>query len=285
MVFQDPMTSLNPVKKIGTALTESMRFHLGLNKADGPGAGGRAAHPGRHPRAGAAPRRVPAPALRRHAPAGHDRHRDLLLAEAADRRRADDRARRDRAAPDPRPAQSLQADYEMAMVMITHDLGVVAGRADRVAVMYAGRVVETAQTRDLFATTRHPYTEALLESIPKIEQPSHTPPRGDHRPSAGPGRPRRPVCRFSAAVPVRTGSVPGRRPGADRHRLGRSRRGVLLPGRHRSGRGSARPQRCPPATRPRAHARASSRRRQRWRRSRDHDGADAASQSLRGAKS
>ena len=60
------------------------------------------------------------------------------------------------------------------MVMITHDLGVVAGRADRVAVMYAGRVVETAPTRELFTTTRHPYTEALLQSIPKIEQSSHT---------------------------------------------------------------------------------------------------------------
>jgi peptide/nickel transport system ATP-binding protein len=57
---------------------------------------------------------------------------------------------------------------------VTHDLGVVAGRTDDIAVMYAGRIVEKASTRDLFAQTRHPYTEALLKSIPKLGQPSHT---------------------------------------------------------------------------------------------------------------
>ncbi len=62
----------------------------------------------------------------------------------------------------------------MAMILVTHDLGVVAGRADEIAVMYAGRVVEKAPTRTLFSSMRHPYTEALLQSIPKLAAPSHT---------------------------------------------------------------------------------------------------------------
>ena len=62
----------------------------------------------------------------------------------------------------------------MAMILVTHDLGVVAGRADDIAVMYAGRIVEKAPTATLFAEMRHPYTEALLQSIPKLEMPSHT---------------------------------------------------------------------------------------------------------------
>jgi peptide/nickel transport system ATP-binding protein len=70
--------------------------------------------------------------------------------------------------------QQQQRERFMAMVLVTHDLGVVAGRADEVAVMYAGRLVEKAPTRVLFAETRHPYTEALLKSIPKLAQPSHT---------------------------------------------------------------------------------------------------------------
>jgi peptide/nickel transport system ATP-binding protein len=59
-------------------------------------------------------------------------------------------------------------------VLVTHDLGVVASRADEIAVMYAGQVVEWAPTRTLFAQMRMPYTEGLLKSIPKLEQPSHS---------------------------------------------------------------------------------------------------------------
>jgi len=67
-----------------------------------------------------------------------------------------------------------QRDRHMAMVLVTHDLGVVAGRTDEIAVMYAGQIVEKAPTRALFANVRMPYTEALLKSIPKLEDPSHT---------------------------------------------------------------------------------------------------------------
>ena len=62
----------------------------------------------------------------------------------------------------------------MAMVLVTHDLGVVAGRTDEILVMYAGKIVEKAKTAELFKSTEHPYTEALLRSIPKTDQPSHT---------------------------------------------------------------------------------------------------------------
>ena len=62
----------------------------------------------------------------------------------------------------------------MAMILISHDLGVVAGRTDEIAVMYAGRIVERAPTRMLFSRVRMPYTEALLRAIPRLEEPSHT---------------------------------------------------------------------------------------------------------------
>jgi peptide/nickel transport system ATP-binding protein len=67
-----------------------------------------------------------------------------------------------------------QRERYMAMILVTHDLGVVAGRADEIAVMYAGRIVEQAATSVLFAEMRHPYTEALLSAIPKLDDPSHT---------------------------------------------------------------------------------------------------------------
>jgi peptide/nickel transport system ATP-binding protein len=70
--------------------------------------------------------------------------------------------------------QAQQRERFMAMILVTHDLGVVAGRADSTTVMYAGQVVEHAPTRLLFSETRHPYTDALLKSIPKLAQPSHT---------------------------------------------------------------------------------------------------------------
>jgi peptide/nickel transport system ATP-binding protein len=67
-----------------------------------------------------------------------------------------------------------QRRRQMAMILITHDLGVVAGRTDEVAVMYAGRVVERAPTPRLFARMRMPYTEALLAAIPKLDAAPHT---------------------------------------------------------------------------------------------------------------
>jgi peptide/nickel transport system ATP-binding protein len=84
----------------------------------------------------------------------------------------------------------------MAMILITHDLGVVAGRTDEVAVMYAGRVVERAPTPDLFKKMRMPYTEALLAALPKIDAAPHTPLPAI---SGRPPDPTRPIagCSFS----------------------------------------------------------------------------------------
>jgi oligopeptide/dipeptide ABC transporter ATP-binding protein len=76
-----------------------------------------------------------------------------------------------------------QRERHMAMILISHDLGVVANRTDEIAVMYAGRIVEQAPTTELFANTRMPYTEALLRSIPRLSDPPHT------RLRAIPGRP------------------------------------------------------------------------------------------------
>jgi peptide/nickel transport system ATP-binding protein len=70
--------------------------------------------------------------------------------------------------------QDQRRDRNMSLILVTHDLGVVAGHTDEIAVMYAGKVVEKAPTRTLFERMKMPYTEALLESIPKIEDPSHT---------------------------------------------------------------------------------------------------------------
>ena len=67
-----------------------------------------------------------------------------------------------------------QRQRGMAMILISHDLGVVAGRTDEIAVMYAGRIVERAPTQALFDRPRMPYTEALLRAIPRLDQPSHS---------------------------------------------------------------------------------------------------------------
>jgi oligopeptide/dipeptide ABC transporter ATP-binding protein len=108
----------------------------------------------------------------------------------------------------------------MAMLLVTHDLGVVAGRTDDVVVMYAGQVVEKASTATLFSDMKMPYTEALLRSIPQLSAPSHT------RLDAIPGRPPDLVappagCRFAARCayvqdrcreeqpPLRPGVTPG----------------------------------------------------------------------------
>jgi len=82
-----------------------------------------------------------------------------------------------------------QRTRHMAMMLITHDLGVVAGRTDEVAVMYAGRVVEHAPTRDLFRRPRMPYTAALLAALPRLDMPPHT-----RLPAIG-GRPPDPISR------------------------------------------------------------------------------------------
>ncbi|MGE0878420.1 MAG: ABC transporter ATP-binding protein [Acidimicrobiia bacterium] len=174
MVFQDPMTSLNPVKKIGVQLTEPLRYHLGLSRRSAES------------RALELMEQVGIPEPRRrlsqypHELSGGMRQRvTIAIALSCEPRLL--------IADEPTTAldvtvqkqildllSSLQRERKMTMILITHDLGVVAGYADRVAVMYAGQIVESASTIELFDNVRHPYTEALLNSIPRVEQPSHT---------------------------------------------------------------------------------------------------------------
>jgi peptide/nickel transport system ATP-binding protein len=174
MIFQDPMTSLNPVKKIGAQLTESMRFHLGYTKAAAVD------------RALDLLDQVGIPEPRRrlgqypHELSGGMRQRiTIAIALACEPRLL--------IADEPTTAldvtvqkqildllSRIQRERRMAMILITHDLGVVAGHADHVAVMYAGQIVESAPTDRLFRNVEHPYTEALHASIPRIEYKSHT---------------------------------------------------------------------------------------------------------------
>jgi len=174
MVFQDPMTALNPVLRVEQQITESLHEHLDLTKQQG------------HETALALLTSVGIPEPERrlrmypHEMSGGMRQRIMIaIALACGPKML--------FADEPTTAldvtvqaqildllQDLQRDRQMAMILVTHDLGVVAGRAHDIAVMYAGRIVEHASAASLFARVRHPYTEALLRSIPKLEMAKHT---------------------------------------------------------------------------------------------------------------
>jgi peptide/nickel transport system ATP-binding protein len=200
MVFQDPMTSLNPVMKIGKQITESLLFHLDIDKKYATELALALLHS-----VG-----IPEPAQRLkeypHQLSGGMRQRVMIaLAIACGPKLL--------FADEPTTAldvtvqaqildllQQQQRERYMAMILVTHDLGVVAGRTDEIAVMYAGRIVEKAPTKVLFTKTRHPYTEALLRSIPKLNAPSHS------RLSSITGRPADivappPGCKFAPRCP------------------------------------------------------------------------------------
>jgi oligopeptide/dipeptide ABC transporter ATP-binding protein len=171
MVFQDPMSSLNPVLKIGLQITESLTEHLGLRSQ---AARSRAAEllelvgipdPGRrlddypHQFSGGMRQRVmiaiglacePRVLIADEATTALDVTTQAQIVELVNR---------------------LQAELGMAVLWITHDLGVVAGIADRVLVMYSGQVVEEAPVEALYADPRHPYTRGLLGALPVISQP------------------------------------------------------------------------------------------------------------------
>ncbi|MFM7061281.1 MAG: ABC transporter ATP-binding protein [Actinomycetes bacterium] len=174
MVFQDPMTSLNPVMRIGNQITESILTHFDVTEE----------YANETALSLLTSVGIPEPERRLreypHQLSGGMRQRVMIAIALACGPKL-------LFADEPTTAldvtvqaqildllASQQRERYMAVVLVTHDLGVVAGRTDEIAVMYAGRIVEKAPTKVLFTAMRHPYTEALLASIPKIADPSHT---------------------------------------------------------------------------------------------------------------
>ncbi|MGA9076930.1 MAG: ABC transporter ATP-binding protein [Acidimicrobiales bacterium] len=170
MIFQDPMTSLNPTWKIGRQIAEVVRLHRKVSRAEA------------YERALEVLTLVgmPRPAERLdtypHQLSGGLRQRVMIaIALACEPKLL--------IADEPTTAldvtiqaqilnliDELRERLKMAVILITHDLGVIAARSDRVMVMYAGKIVESATTEELFGSMRHPYAEALLESIPRLDQ-------------------------------------------------------------------------------------------------------------------
>jgi peptide/nickel transport system ATP-binding protein len=171
MVFQDPMSSLNPVVPIGRQVTEVLERHRDLSGAAARHEAARLLNSVGIPDPDRRLREYP------HQLSGGMRQRALIAMSLACKPRL-------LIADEPTTAldvtiqaqilellKELVADSGTALVMITHDLGVIAGLCDRVNVMYSGRVVESASRHELFAHPRHPYTGGLLESIPRLDAP------------------------------------------------------------------------------------------------------------------
>lgn len=175
MIFQDPMTSLNPLLTIGRQIAETTQVHLGLSRGEARN------------RAVEMLEKVGIPSAKSrlndypHQFSGGMRQRVMIaiaLSTNPDLLIADE----------PTTAldvtiqaqildlmRGLSSEFGSAVMLITHDLGVVASMADRIAVMYAGYVVEEGTADDIFYRARHPYTHALLRSIPRLDMPRDVP--------------------------------------------------------------------------------------------------------------
>ncbi|MFY9607557.1 MAG: ABC transporter ATP-binding protein [Blastocatellia bacterium] len=170
MIFQDPMSSLNPVFTVGDQIAEAIQLHERLSRKQA------------WAKAVEMMERVKIPdAMRRakdypHQLSGGMRQR-VMIAMALSCNPALLIADEPTTALDVtiqaeilELLRGLKDDFDLSMLLITHDLGVVAETADRVAVMYAGRIVEEAPVRDIFHRPKHPYTEGLLKSVPRLTE-------------------------------------------------------------------------------------------------------------------
>jgi peptide/nickel transport system ATP-binding protein len=171
MIFQDPMTSLNPVFTVGDQIAEGVRAHFDVSRAEARKRALRLLQEVGMPDPSERLKSYP------HQLSGGMRQRVMIaIALSAEPEIL--------VADEPTTAldvtvqaqilevlDHLRATRGMAVLLITHDLGIVAGRADRVAVMYAGQIVEEAPTARLFASPSHPYTQGLFASVPRITGP------------------------------------------------------------------------------------------------------------------
>jgi oligopeptide transport system ATP-binding protein len=214
MVFQDALSALNPVFPVGWQIAEMFRKHRGMNKSDSQAQAVRLMQRVQIP--GAAQRVKAYP----HQFSGGMRQRIMIaMAIALDPAVL--------IADEPTTAldvtvqaqimqllADLQQERRMGLMLITHDLGVVADVADRIAVMYAGRIVEQADAFELYAQPAHPYTKGLLDSIPRLDQKGETlsaigglPPSLTNIPAGCPFNPRchyaQDICRVDPPPPLR----------------------------------------------------------------------------------
>ena len=205
MIFQDPMTSLNPVLTIGRQLREPLETHFGMGRKEATARAGELLE-----RVG-----IPSPRARLsdypHEFSGGMRQRAMIAMALACKPKL-------LIADEPTTAldvtiqaqiltllRELVAEEDTALILITHDLGVVAGMCERVNVMYAGMFMETGSAEQLFGTPRHPYTLGLLQSVPRLDAPRKAklqPIEGAPRdmlkpPSACPFQPR---CRYEVEL-------------------------------------------------------------------------------------
>jgi len=202
MIFQDPMTSLNPTLKIGTQLTETLRRHLGMSKDAARKRAIELLEEVHIPNAAARLDDYP------HRYSGGMRQRVMIAGAIACNPKL-------LIADEPTTAldvtvqarildllEELRQRHDMAMILITHDMGVIAEAAHEVLVMYAGQIVERAEALDLFDRPEHPYTEALLGALPHVDE-EHA---RESRLTTIPGRPPDLVhppeaCRFAPRCP------------------------------------------------------------------------------------